>query len=230
MKRKCIIFLFILLLVICCKQSFNYIYNEHVIGKYNNGDYSTDTSTLKVLNCFQPYIAHYNNGNIYYQEENYDKAIEEYNEALGLHPPKDRECSIRINLALAMIKNLGEDYDVPENVDASIEQLKKAKEVLLEEDCATQDGEGHSRTAEKLKEEIEELIRQLEEQANADPEPEDDGEEKDDTQSVEDELEENLKQELQQIQSEAYQEREENLQFMDEIYMDYNFDINDTIW
>lgn len=230
MKRKCIAFLVILLLVICCKQMFNYFYNEHVIGKYNNEDYSTDTSALKVFNCFQPYIAHYNNGNIYYQEGNYDKAIEEYNEALALYPPKDRECSIRINLALAMMKKLGEDYDAPENVEASIGQLKEAKEVLLEEDCATQDDDGHSRTAEKLKEEIEELIRQLEEQANADPEPKDDGEEKDDTQSVEDELEENLKQELQQIQSEAYQEREENLQFMDEIYMDLNFDIDGTIW
>lgn len=56
----------------------------------------------------------------------------EYEKALESNPPKFKECSIRINLALSMIGLIEKDYAAPENIDDTIEQLKSAKSVLTE--------------------------------------------------------------------------------------------------
>lgn len=229
-KKKCIICIYIVLLVIFVKLMFNFIYNEVMIAKYNKGSYSSDVSALMVFNWFQPYIVYYNNGNISYQEDNFDMAIEEYAKALAMNPPKYKECSIRINMALAMIGRMGEDFDAPENVDNSIAQLTAAKDVLLTDNFATEEDDGHSKTAEELKEEIEEMIKKLQEQKESASESKDDGEESKEQKSVEDELENNLKQQLQQIQSEAYKDRELESQFMEELTLDMNFDIEGAIW
>lgn len=230
MKKKCIICIYIVLFVIFVKLTFNFIYNEIVIVKYNKGNYSSDVSALMQFNWFQPYIVHYNNGNLSYQEEDFDTAIEEYSKALALNPPKYKECSIRINMALAMIGRMGEDFDAPENIDNSIAQLTAAKDVLLADKCATEEDDGHSEAAEKLKEEIEEMIQKLQNQQENSSESKDDGEESEEQKSMEDELENNLKQQLQQIQSEAYKDRELESQFMEELDLDMNFDIEGAIW
>lgn len=227
-KKKWILCVYIIVLLIFVKQAFNCIYNEWVIMKYNRQDYSMDVSALQILNVFQPYIPHYNNGNIYYREEAYDMAIEEYSTALRKHPPKYKECSIRINLALAMLGLLDEDYDAPDKREDSIALLKEARAVLLEDDCATEVGDGHSETAEKLKEEIDRLLRELEEQSETSTEPEDSN--TDTGQEQEAELENNIREQLQGNQSEAYQDREAELQFIEEFEMDFNFDYGDAIW
>lgn len=230
MKKKVIICIYILLSLIFLKQAFNYFYNESVIRKYNNGNYSTDVSALYFLNCFQPYIAHYNNGNIYYQEGNYDKAIEEYYKALELNPPKYKECSIRINIALAMLERLGDDYAKPERVEETIEELNAAIDVLLEDGCATEEDDGHSETAEQLKEEIEDLIEKLQEQSESEPQPDDNNQSQPEQQDEQDSYENNVMEQLQEIQSEAYLEREEGMQSLEEYDMDYNFDYDGSIW
>ncbi len=231
MKRKFLIGIYIVLAVIFAKLMFRYVYNEAVISAYESEDYSVEVSALKVLNWYQPYIVHYNDGNIEYQNGNFDTAIEAYSKALALNPPKFKECSVRINVALAMIGRMGEDFDAPENVDDSIAQLQAAKDVLLADECATEYDDGHSETAEKLKEEIEEMLRKLQEQkqlASA-PGEEETGPKSED--SEDDEVENSLKQQLRQIQSEAYTQREEQSQFVEDIRseMNFNFD-NDPIW
>ena len=120
MKRKFITCIYLVLFFICAKQLFTYMYNENLISKYNKQVYHTSTAPLFVLNFFEPYIAHYNAGNIYYQNGEYSNAIIEYQKALEKKTPKFKECSIRINLALSMIGLIGEDYDAPENIDATI--------------------------------------------------------------------------------------------------------------
>ena len=232
MKRKIIAIICILALLVCGKQAFNYFYNESVIDKYNNEEYSVSLDALTFLNIFQPYIVHYNEGNIKYQNSDYEGAIESYNKALELDPPKDEECSIRINLALAMVYKLGEAYAEPENVENSIAVLKDAKAVLLAEGCATEEGDGHSETAEELKEEIEKMLEELEKDPENKKDPDDNNEpdEKDPEDDKNDVNQYDIKQKLQEIQNESYKEREQGMKFNEEIEMEYNFDYEGSIW
>ncbi|MBQ4271498.1 MAG: hypothetical protein II718_06700, partial [Clostridiales bacterium] len=143
MKKRLLIVVYILVIIVCAKQVVNYFYNEYVLDHYRDGDYTINENLLLSANCLEPYIAHYNNGNIYYRNSLYDEAIEEYEAALEYQDiPLKRECLIRVNLALAMIQTLGDDFKEPENVDRSLEILYAARDVLLEEGCATEDGDG----------------------------------------------------------------------------------------
>ena len=235
MKRKFITCIYLVLFFICAKQLFTYMYNENLISKYNKQVYHTSTAPLFVLNFFEPYIAHYNAGNIYYQNGEYSNAIKEYEKALEKKTPKFKECSIRINLALSMIGLIGEDYDTPEKIDATIDQLKEARSVLTENRSANEDGDGHSDTAEKLKEEIDELIEELENKKTGSSSSQDDEdkkkeEEKKQEQKTDDTKEANIKEQLQQQQSDSYLEREAEIQSAEEWNMEINFDTDEGIW
>lgn len=235
MKRKFITCIYLVLFFICAKQLFTYMYNENLISKYNKQVYHTSTAPLFVLNFFEPYIAHYNAGNIYYQNGEYSNAIKEYEKALEKKTPKFKECSIRINIALSMIGLIGEDYDAPENIDATIDQLKEARSVLTENGCANEDGDGHSDTAEKLKEEIDALIEELENKKTGSSSSQDDEdkkqeEEKKQEQKTDDTKEANIKEQLQQQQSDSYLEREAEIQSAEEWNMEINFDTDEGIW
>ena len=163
MKKKILIIVYIMIMIVCAKQALNYFYNDYVMDHYRDGDYSINDNLLLSANFIEPYIAHYNNGNIFYNNSLYEEAINEYREALKCTPiPEKRECSIRINLALAMLKTLGDDYSEPENIDDSLALLYEARDVLLEVGCASDDGDGHSWKAQKLKDDIDEMIEELE--------------------------------------------------------------------
>ena len=100
----------------------NYFYNKHVVEEYLAGNYTVNENLLLSLNIIEPYIAYYNNGNILYKNHLYDDAIQAYQDALDCPGiPQRRECSIRINLALAMIANLPDDYDARSNIASSLE-------------------------------------------------------------------------------------------------------------
>ncbi|MBQ9609544.1 MAG: tetratricopeptide repeat protein [Lachnospiraceae bacterium] len=240
MKKKILIILYLFLLIIFGKFLFSYLYNEKLISDYNENVYSLSANNLKIANFYQPYIAYFNSGNIYYQKHDYDDAIKEYNSALNANPPKLKECPIRINLALAMIGKIPDDYDSPDNIDETILTLKEAREVLLEDGCATEDGDGHSSTAERLKKEIDDLIDELEEKKDNNNGNDDDGDDnqQDNNQNpsdatstdaetdAESERENEIEEQLMQMQQEAYEDREEELQSFDDIniYM-YDGDI-----
>ncbi|MBQ9233758.1 MAG: tetratricopeptide repeat protein, partial [Lachnospiraceae bacterium] len=129
----------------------------------NESAYSGNANALTFANVYQSYIAHYNRGNIFYNQKNYDEAIKEYNKALDCHIPEKKECSVRINLALSIIGKIPSEYDSPDNIDSTLATLREAREVLLPDDCANDEGTGHSKEAEKLKKEIDDLIEELEE-------------------------------------------------------------------
>ena len=224
--------IYIVMLFVCFKLAFNYFYNAVVIYRYNNYDYSVNVSPLLICNWFESYVAHYNNGNIYYKNDRYEDAITEYQKALEGNPPQKKECAIRINLALAMLKTLGEDYNEPEHIEDSILILKEARDVLLEENCATENGDGHSATAEQLKEEIEAMIRELEEkkESEADTEDADDTQEAQEQKEAEDAFEEDVKKALQERQSEANKERKQSMDYYENFDKDYNFDYDGYIW
>lgn len=232
MKKKILVGIYILMLLFCAKLAFNFIYNTVVIYRYHQYDYAVTMKPLLTLNWNQPYIAHYNQGNIYYENHSYEDAILAYKEALSMNPPEEKECAIRINLALAMLGTMEEDYASYENVDTSLEILTGARTVLLEEGCATENGDGHSKMAEQLKEEIEAMIRQLEQQSGTETDEEKDtnkhnGEKQEEP---EDTFEDDVKKTLQEKQSKANKERKESMEYYEELEKNYNFDDNGYIW
>lgn len=232
MKKKILIIIYIVVLLICCVLAFRYIYNEVVISCYNRGDYSISTEPLSALNLGESYIAHYNQGNIYYKSDKFEDAIESYKKALEQNPPEDKECSIRINLALAMLGTMAEDYSAEENVEASLETLKGARDVLLEKGCAADDTDGHNKTAQKLKNEIDEIIKQLEQQQpssklDENKKPDDDNKNKNEPS---DPAEENIKNTLREKQKNANKNRKESFGYDGDLNKKYNFDLNGRIW
>lgn len=174
---------------------------------------------------FLRYIFYYNKGNRLYERFDYVGAIEQYENALDAFPPHFKECSIRVNLALAMIHNMGPDFAAPENVENSIATLMEARDILLEDGCATEEGDGHSEPAQQLKEEIDKLLEQLQQQQSSSPSNPDneDTSEEPPANPIPEEEEEDIKEELQENQADAYEERQEGLQFGDEYDSDINF-------
>lgn len=230
MKKTIIASVYVLVLLVSFKLAFTYLYNESIIDDYEENDYSSDVDPLLFANWIQPYLAHYNMGNIHYQNKDYQSAIEEYNQALEENPSKEQECSVRINLALAMIATLGEDYDSEENVEASIEKLTEARNVLLQDGCATENGDGHSGTAEKLKKEIDDLLDELKKNQTSQPNNSNDPQDNPDDPQNGDDHEQDIKQKLQQQQNQSYQERNEMLNMYDEFDSDMNFDADGRVW
>lgn len=222
------IVVWVLLFIFFGWLAFNYLYNENTIEKYEKHDYSQNDELLTNTSAFEAYIPYYNNGNIHYQQGRFEEAKEDYLQALEHNPPhEDQECDIRVNLALAIIATLPEDYAAPENVQASIATLEEAKQYLLEEDCAMDNGQGHDKEAQKLKDEIDKLIEQLKNQ-NPSPETPDTPDSPGEKPEPEDE-EDEIKEQLMEIQQNSIQEREEELELYEEI--DTNgYDWDGEIW
>jgi tetratricopeptide (TPR) repeat protein len=193
---------------------------------------------LTLFNWTEGYVAYYNQGNIYYQQGEYLNAIDAYDKALEENPPEGKECAIRINKVLAMLATVGELYNDPAFTDTVLPILYEARNVLLEEDCATEAGDGHSAEAEQLKKEIEEMIKEVEKQqseSDFSKEPDDKKSEQDEKnttkkQSEEDAFEDDVKKAIQEKQSKANKERQEGLQFYEDMEKDYNFDSDGRIW
>ena len=168
MKKKILfaiaICVYSILVLLCAKQALNYFYTESFRERYKKEDYSTNEDLLKVGNVIEPYKVYYNNGDICYRNGDYEGAIENFETALDSLPTKSDECKIRINLALSMMQTMQDEYNSPENIEDSLDILYTARDVLTENGCATDEGDGHSKTAEELKTDIDELINQLEEE------------------------------------------------------------------
>lgn len=164
MKKTILIAVYTIAAIILFKFAFTYCYNEWVISKYCEEDYSENFSLLEVGNLTEKYIVHFNNGNIRYRLYDYEMAIEEYEKALALNPPEGKECSIRVNLALAKLGLLEPEWLAKENIEQSIEILKECLEILSEDDCANEDGDGHDEEAQQLYNEILEMLQQAEQE------------------------------------------------------------------
>ena len=164
MKKNIIIVCYSVVLVVLFKLAFTFGYNEWVISKYEEEDYSENFSLLEMFNVNEPYIVYYNNGNVMYQRKDYEAAIDYYEQALANNPPEGKECPIRINLALAKLALLEDDWLSEEKIEDSIELLEECLDILSEEECATEDGDGHDNRAQRLYDEIKELLDQAEQE------------------------------------------------------------------
>ncbi|MBQ6270270.1 MAG: tetratricopeptide repeat protein [Clostridiales bacterium] len=161
MRKTIIITVYVILGLLLFKFAFTYGYNEWVISKYEEEDYSENFALLEVMNVNEPYIVYYNNGNVMYQRMDYEAAVDYYVQALEHNPPEGKECAIRINLALTKLEFLGDDFMMPQNIDKSIELLEECLDILSEDDCANDEGTGHNNRAQRLYNEIKDLLEEL---------------------------------------------------------------------
>lgn len=126
--KKVLIVIYIVFILIVIKLITTFIINEIFISKYNDGIYnSSDIKSLFMLNIFEPYTAYYNHGNILYYNNDFDGAIDEYEKALNLYPPEDKERDIRINLEIAKSRKefSNDDKDTDKKDDKPKEEPKK---------------------------------------------------------------------------------------------------------
>jgi tetratricopeptide (TPR) repeat protein len=144
--------------------------NHSFVNGLENGEYSAEKEKkLLFLNFPEGYVPYYNLGNAAYQNGDYTAAISYYMEALKRHPAKERDCETRINLALSMCYSIDfDDLGTQEKKDAAISVLKKARDVLLEKGCATDENDGHNDDAQQLKNDIDKMLEQLENNSQGD--------------------------------------------------------------
>ena len=150
-------------LVIASLMIYRLLVNHSFVRAYANENYDT-TGEEKLLNFNFPesYVPYYNLGNAAYKRGDYTSAITHYNDALKNFPSEKRDCLIRINLALSMCNTIDfYSLDTQDKVDTALFILYKARDVLLENGCASNDGKGHNADAQQLKEDIDRMIEQL---------------------------------------------------------------------
>lgn len=150
----------------------NYYGNKKLIANYGEGVYQQNE--LGFLGFTQPYVNHFNRGNVYYQLGDYEKAKQEYQLALNLLPADPYDCKIRVNYALSYVTPIDVDKITEDNYEDVIEICETAKGILTEKGCATPENDGHYYAAQKLYNEInqfEEQIRQQFEEPSPTPTP-----------------------------------------------------------
>lgn len=201
--KRVILTAFVILLVAWGKVAYNYAFTEKVIDKYEKEDYESSLKSVRNVNFIEPYVALYDEGNLYYKNYDYKNAIKMYKEALKKNPTDDIDCKIRINLALSMVRALPDDYDSADKIEDSIKELKEARDILIENGCASdqKDEVGHNETAQQLKEELDKLIKKLERKEKRNEKQQQNGDGDDDKQNqqpedIDDSKEGDIKKEL----------------------------------
>lgn len=204
MKKK-ILIIAIILTVLGFHLSLRYLVNELYIIKYDEEKYDNKLlGLLKIINIPESYIVYFNEGNYYYQEEEYDEAILSYEKALK-SVRKDRVCDVRHNLALTRLQTL--DYDNNKNLKYELEEIQ---EVLLENNCATDDNDGDHDPSQELYNEIEKVIKaQGKKDDGDDGKDGDDGDkDKDNNNTVSEKKEKEIENQLREQQKNATSERQ----------------------
>lgn len=179
---------------------FRWGINSFYVAEAKKGKYHSEMESFLTL-FDQPdgYVIWYNIGNYHYENGEYKEAEEAYRKAIECGIPYEKECPVRVNLALSMLEQISdEEWDEfifctgPGDMNALSRKVEKtlldARDILMEDGCAGEEDEpGHDKQAQKLKDEIDELL----EQSSLDPddgteeeqpaeEPEDDGDDGDD--------------------------------------------------
>ena len=218
--------------------SVNYICNIRFISNYDKGIYKS-SDVNQILGFTQPYVYHYNNGNVYYNEGDYQGAEDEYRTALGYKPGGEKDCKTRINLALSIVKQIDPESVTAANLDETLERLDDARDILVANGCAHRDDEdGHNKDAQTLKDEIDDFEEQLkqsvQEQENGggtdDQDEPDDQDDQDDSDNGDDEQEkssasdeEKIKEKLQEIQGDSLNQRNSEMDTYKSYKDGYNY-------
>ncbi len=222
----------VLLLVIGGALIFRLVTNYRFVQAYHNEEYlEKEEEKLLDFNYLERYIPDYNLGNAAYKKGDYNSAIAHYTEALKLNPPAEVEdCDVRINLALSYLNTI-DFYSITtkDERDTALFVLYKARDILLENGCASNEGKGHDKDAQQLKEDIDRLIEILENAQEVPPPPQQqdnqNGEDnQDDNNSSQDDKpsdkEKKAQKELEENKKDAMEDRKDQQDSMEK-YSDY---------
>ena len=104
------------------------ITNHQFVTAYAKGEYLVEEeATLLSLNVPESYLPYYNLGNVAYEGGDYNSAIGYYSHALALFPVGQKECDVRINLALSMCYSIDfQHLESQDKVDTALLILYKA--------------------------------------------------------------------------------------------------------
>lgn len=215
----------------------NYICGERMIDRYNKRIYESSTVNA-YLGFIQPYIYHYNKGDIYYSQGDYKGAENEFKNALKWKIGVPQDCEMRINYALSIVKQIDPQTVTKDNLDETIDRLEEAKAALLKNGCAhDEDENGHNSDAQTLKDEIdkfeEKLRQQVDESQPDDQDKNDDNKDKDkDSKKDSDEKKDDsteadkndqIKKQLQDIQNEGLEQRNQDMDSYEAYKDGYSF-------
>ncbi len=158
-----LVFAGLVLLIVSLFMGVRLIRNHSYVSAYEKGEYRTEQEEkLLKMNFPESFVPYYNLGNAAYKQGDYNSAIGYYNQALTMYPTGDKDCQIRINLALSLCNTIDfYNLDSQEKIDTALFVLYKARDVLLEDGCASDDGQGHNADAQQLKEDIDRMIEKL---------------------------------------------------------------------
>lgn len=215
----------------------NYICGERMIDRYNKRIFESSTVNA-YLGFTQPYIYHYNKGDIYYSQGDYKGAENEFENALKWETGMPEDCEMRINYALSIVKQIDPQTVTKDNLDEAIDRLEEAKTALLKNGCAhDEDENGHNSDAQTLKDEIdkfeEKLRQQVDESQPDDQDKNDDNKDKDkDSKKDSDEKKDDsteadkndqIKKQLQDIQNEGLEQRNQDMDSYEAYKDGYSF-------
>ena len=208
--KKMIKIFFIINALILIRLISSLMINNIIKEDYKKQVYDSKLiKSLYIFNFNQPYIAYYNEGNILYNLEEYEKAKEKYEQALSKRPAKEKVCLIRVNLSLAIIKAID---------TSAFNQLEEAKNNLYNNNCANPiDDSGYSKKAEQLEEEIKKLEEQLKNQTTNNNQV--NKENKNESNKTTDS---SVEAKLKEIEKKAYSSRQEDLTTSEEL-SDYSY-------
>lgn len=197
------------------------VLNHSYVVAYANEEYLVEKEEkLLKLNIPESYLPYYNLGNAAYSQLDYNSAIGYYTKALSLFPVGQKECDIRVNLALSMCYSIDFDHlSSQESIDTALIILYKAKDILLENGWASEvHEEGKDADAQQLKEDIDKMIELLEDppdgnDQNEDQDQEDekdqDDNENDSSNSSQSQKEKKQQQQLEKKKKDAMEERKQ---------------------
>ena len=216
--------------------------NAYYVSEAKKGIYHPEMERFFTRIPFpDEYVIWYNIGNYYFDKGDYGKAENAYLQAIECGIPYEKECPVKVNLALSMMWQIDEDdwdkfyeCDGPDNVTAGARRvekiLKDAREVLIEDGCAHEaDEKGHDKNAQTLKDEIDELLERSnledeEEQPEEDDEPGEDEEQPEDGDEEEEDEgddgvdEEEIMEHIQEMLEENQEERADNQELYQDLY------------
>ena len=215
----------VLLLICGLFLVVRFVMNEIFLRRYDRKVYSTKyEEPLLVMNFPDSYLPYYNLGNVAYQNGDYDEAISNYKKALEIGAPhEDKECNIRVNLALSMLMKIDwANMTTQKDVERAIRQLKAARNVLTEEGCANPDNDqGHNEEAEQLKADIDKMLEEMQQDSNSgdsDNDEQQEGQqdqEEDQDQQKDSQREKDIQDALDEQKKNSMKERQETQEDMD---------------
>lgn len=220
------IVIWIILIILIVFLLVRFLINYNYYSKFDTENFSPEDLKLLLLgNINESYIVYYNMGNIDFDNGDYEKAIEEYKKALEKNPPKRKECKIRINLAFSMLKTLNmTDIGTEEKRNNLIKELEIVKDVLLEDECATNSNNGHDQDAQTLKNDIDKFIEKLK---NNEIDPDDpNGKDDDDDDDDDDKKEDEIKEKLEELKKESALEKIK----LQELYSEHEYQFDGKTW